>query len=289
MRTRMIVLAAFAAAIAVGTAVAAGGQRYADPRDDSGTAPDITDVSVVSDESGQLTFGVTLANRESLDADDCVAVAVDADRQLTTGDEGIDYVIGIDHATPFVQAWSETRGTWADASARTFRYSWDAGVATFQIDRSELGWTPGFQFWVGAWDGTADGPSDLAPSEYDRWTYSLHLPFALRLVPDRFDLTEKPKAGKSFSLAAHVIREDTGATLHAGTIRCAASLAGKPLKASMKPRFFSITISDGSGDFTQAVCDWKLPKTAKGKTLRASVTVSLAGKSVRRAFTAEVR
>lgn len=290
MRTRMMIIAAFAAAIAVAAAGAAGGRRYADPRDDSGTAPDITDVSVGSDDAGLISIGVAFANRTVLDADDGMVVALDTDRQLATGDNGLDYAVGVDEgSTPFVQAWSEAREDWVDVTPRSFRYHWDAGTATIQIDRSELGWTAGFQFFVGSWDSAADEPSDVAPSTDDRWSYSLHLPFALRLRPDAFDLTGKPKAGKPFSLAAQVVREDTGATLHAGKVTCAATVGGKRLKTSTKPHFFSITMSDESGDFTQAVCDWRLPKATKGRMLRASVTVSLAGSSAKRTFGAKVR
>jgi hypothetical protein len=291
MRTCMILLAVALATVVVAAAGAAGGQRWADPRDDAAAAPDITDVSATSDDAGTITIEVSVANRMVLDPEDELDVAIDADRQPATGDRGIDYVVGVySGTTPFVMKWSDDAEDWVDVAAPSYRYAWTNGVATYTIDRRDLGWTAGFELFVVSWDGAGDEPNDYAPSTGDRWTYSLHLPFALRLAPftafDIHDLTAT--SGKQFMLGARVTRDDTGATLHEGKIACTATLAGRKLATSTPGRFFTVTVSSG-GDFTQALCTWKLPKTAKGKQLKAAVTVTLNGRSIGRTFTGRVR
>ncbi len=63
----------------------------------------------------------------------------------------------------------------------------------------------------------------------------------------------------------------------AGTTTCAATVAFKPIPA------VSHTFANGV-----ASCIWQVPKTAKGKTLRGTITLTVKGVKVTRSFSAKI-
>jgi hypothetical protein len=81
-------------------------------------------------------------------------------------------------------------------------------------------------------------------------------------------------AGHAFLVRLFVRRSDSQKPLDAGTVACAATLAGQPLHLIERtgPR-------DGV-----SVCRWLLPTSARGKQLNGTITDTFQGASISRAF-----
>jgi hypothetical protein len=284
-----LLTAVLAAAAAFGFAGPAGAASmgFADPVGDSPLTPDIATVTVDNDSAG-VTFRVAIANRESLGPDDSVAITIDADDDSMTGNRnGWDHVVAIDAEGALLGRWTGQRFDEAADAQITYTYEPNVGF-TVVLPRSALRQTVRFRFYVRAW-GAADEPFDDAPDGDNVWTYSLGLPFGLTVMPDGpFDLgVEQPRAGKPFFLAMRVRRDDTGETLSEGRIACAATLGGKRLPAK-KGRFFTIIVIGGTNR-SQAICDWKFARSARGKRLSATISVTFQGVTVRRSYAGVVR
>jgi len=93
-----------------------------------------------------------------------------------------------------------------------------------------------------------------------------------------FTTSPKPaKSAKNFAAVLAVNESDTAGPVTAGTVACAATISFKyivPLGHALKNGI--------------AGCVWHLPKTSKGKTIRGTVTVTVQGVKVTRAFTAKI-
>ena len=96
-RRRLLLLAAAVGLAAVGLAGSAGGATransagFSDPVGDSGNAPDIATVNASNDDTGKLTFQITIANRPQLAPADLVLVLMDTDGNPSNGAGGADY------------------------------------------------------------------------------------------------------------------------------------------------------------------------------------------------------
>jgi hypothetical protein len=288
MRTRILLILIAAAAIVAAGATAAGSQHWTDPVDDAGTAAELTDVAVSNDDAGTVTFRLSIANRESLTPFDDVYVVLDSDADTRTGNNrGHDLVVGAERGGTklYAMRWDAGEDDWVDIDTpQSLGYAWESGAAVLTVARRDLGMPTSFRFWVGSWNADTED-EDVLPERGDL-AYSLNLPFALHVVIGGYALTDPPAGGSQFVLATQFARDDTGATVHTGTITCSARVGGKDLKPAWKPHFLPLNVG---GDTTQAVCGWIVPKAAKGKVLRSTVTLSLGGKSATRLFSAKVR
>jgi hypothetical protein len=86
-----------------------------------------------------------------------------------------------------------------------------------------------------------------------------------------------PRAGRLLTVSLGVLRVDTRATVRSGTIRCSATVAGRPLRAARR------AFSGG-----RARCAWRIPSWARGLVVRGSVAVRQ-GSQVERRFSKLVR
>jgi hypothetical protein len=84
-------------------------------------------------------------------------------------------------------------------------------------------------------------------------------------------------AGTTVTARLAVARDDTGAAVTSGKVACRAAVGGAPL------RLVSRGFSRGA-----ATCAWAVPRAASGKTLRGSIAVTFAGKTVTRSFAQKV-
>jgi hypothetical protein len=81
------------------------------------------------------------------------------------------------------------------------------------------------------------------------------------------------------------VRSDTNATVGSdGTIACKATEGSKKL-AVVSHSF----VSSGGGGGSSAVCTFRVPKKPKHAAVHATVTVSDAGQSASKSFTAKTR
>jgi hypothetical protein len=102
-------------------------------------------------------------------------------------------------------------------------------------------------------------------------------PPALELTPPK-QRPARPRAGRTLTTMLSVARSDTGDPVDAATVTCPARLGGRTLVGIARP--FAAGV---------AACVWRLPRTAGGKTLRASTTVVFLGVRGQATFTARVR
>jgi hypothetical protein len=229
-----------------GAAGANAAQTFTDASGDAkGAAADVTQVAASNDFDGNLTFSITFANRTSLDPDDQLFIYLDADKNVSTGPNGTEYAIGV--RSTGAELLQGTGSTFAPAPASTLGTA--DGGRTIRINRSDVGATTGFVFYVQSRlvsDGTA---SDDAPDR-GAWAYDLELKPVLATLAARFS-PAKPKAGKPFRLAATTLRVKDGTRVRADSITCVATLNGRRLAGR---------------------CSWRIPASARGKRLVVILT-----------------
>jgi hypothetical protein len=243
-----------ACAIGVAGAGAANNTVFTDPQGDSGpaNAADITALGVSNDYDGNITLVITYANRTTLSGDDFVTILFDTDRNPATGRNGIDFAIGLTPSAAFL-----ARGTAAGFEATpqsTLQMSADRRTVT--VNRSELGTTTGFVFFL--FTDAGDAPGDDVPDGNAVYSYNLKLTPVLETIVAVF-APKAPKAGAVFRVASTQLRLDEGETVRPERITCTATLAGKRLKGT--------------------ACRWKLSRTAAQKKLVVRITATYKGVS----------
>jgi hypothetical protein len=239
--------------------------------------PDITRVEVSNGQDGLVSFRITIANYNELPANAFVAVFMDLDRNIDTGDLGDDAQIGLSPARGVTyERWDGTRMVPVPLGA--IRAGFANGVLTVEVPRSELNGTASFDFLVGALVEIEEFvATDFAPRLGEHWTYNLVIgEFALRAstVTAR---PLRPVAGRQFTVSTAVTRTDTRTPLTVGNVTCTARVGTAALRARGK-------LADG-----RASCSMTLPRTAAGKQLRGTLTVRTAGIAVRKAYSYRVR
>jgi hypothetical protein len=272
-----VLLVAATAALALGTAdVALAETTYTDASGDSETAPDITAVTAAHDASGNLTFTVRTSH-VALAADSLVDIAFDTDLNPDTGVSGVEYLFLVGSTGWQFVRWDGTRFVPAGASSANGSYA--NGVATFKVNKDDLGAVAKFSFWAGSHQLDANGnvvAEDTAPEGTNAYVYALTQ--RLRLVAGTpVAVPAKPAAGKAFAVRTRVARSDSRAALRTGVVTCTVRIGGVPLRATGRMR-------NGS-----AVCAMKLPAMAKGKLVRVTIKVTFAGASTTSTFSARAR
>ena len=116
------------------------------------------------------------------------------------------------------------------------------------------------------------GDLDLAP-DWGSWSYVVT---PLQLAAGKLALG-RARAGMPLAAAMEVVRSDFDIPLDEGTIACPATVAGSRLV--------------GRGRFVDelVICSWRVPRDARGKRVRGSVSVAFQGVTAKRSFTTRVR
>jgi len=277
MRRALLVLlaAVFASACVLTSALA--DTPFTDPAGDAVDAPDVTGVTVSNDTGGNILFHVALAN---FTPESRVTIYLDTDKNASTGEDGADYQLALDHsADPAQTGWVMGKWTgtdWTDAPQHaTVAVSSGTTYADFRVNESELGGTSGFAFqvWTKRYVADAVTARDFAPdSALSTWTYDLTKstpapvpmpapkPVAVKPVFGKL-LVTVPVAGKRVTYSLQVNRSDNGAPRKTGTMICDPSVGGKVIKHAEQ-------FKNGVATLTFVV-----PKTAKGKTLKVKVKI----------------
>ena len=286
---KLVLAALVASALALGsTSTARADADFADSAGDNSGAPDISDVSVMNDSFGKISFVLALADGKDLQADGEITIVIDSDRDPETGDGGgWDYLLianGADRSWSLAH-WEVEDFNW-DAPSSTVQVRLVKGLAVLSINRSDLGNIGAFDFFISSakLDGDEAIASDTAPEGSDYWSYSL--------VEKRLSLVTGPvarapkiaKAGKSYGIGFVVARSDSPEAITEATVKCRATIAGKVVAAKglfVRP---AGEITDGV-----AACRLKLPKTAKGKKVQLKVTVTYNGVSTTKSSSTKIR
>jgi hypothetical protein len=253
-------------------------ETFADPAGDSGTAPDVTSVLVANGASGQVIFRVTVTDLV-VPSDSRVLVAIDSDRNPSTGHDGTDYLLIYDLSDAgFVLArWDGSQ--FVDTPESTLGAGHDENSVIFSVNASELGNTTGFDFWVRTVQGSAfdTAHEDNAPDK-GTFTYELGPSAVPQLTVPRSHAT-KARAGKPFIAVVTVARADG--------VPMDLTLEDLTCKATAGSRALRVGFADALGP--DAGCLWNLGRKTRGKTIRASVTIRLDGATVTKTFTAKIK
>jgi hypothetical protein len=284
--------AALAAACVAWPAAGANSGGFTDPTGDSGTAPDVTNVAVSNDDTGRITFQITVANRPALGSTDLLLVAMDTDGNLSDGVKGLDYALGITAGGTLVL--SGASGSLAEASAPSLTSSFSGGVATIAVNRSDLGMTSQLNFIVGTSGDDGATTGDFAPDGgFSNFQVVVSAPAPppppapapppppaatpLGLAPGKLT-AGKARAGRPFVVSLVVHRADTGELLDGGQVSCEGRIGKSPLRPAAKA-----PATNGL-----ASCSWMIPATAHGKTISGSITVTYKGVKTAKAFSARI-
>jgi hypothetical protein len=282
-------LAVAVASVVVGAALAAS---FSDPVGDTMvlppggdvtgvTAPDITSVEVTNTPDGILTFRISLANT-ALSAPTVVGVVLDLDKDPSTGENGVEAIIDLAYGTglPGGLVFDRWNGSELEEVVPTrATVTPTEGLVTITVPRSELFDTRGLGVGAVAFAENVFGTAriaDIAPDDEDFFLYDLvglPPPPPPRLSASRaVGAPARPRAGEAFVVSTRVRRDDAGAVVTSGRVACSVRVGGARIRAG------------GAFASRRARCTMRVPATARGKTLRGSMTIRSAGSSVTRAF-----
>ncbi len=287
MKARLaIALVLGASLLAVPAALGSNSQSFPDSVGEDAQAPDITSVVVSNDDSANLTFKVNISNRPTLTPDMTVLIFMNTDQNTATGDpnsQGADYVIELDPGAVNLFQWNGTDYVGAESQA-SLTYSYDTTGATIHVNASDLGDTKAVSFAVIAISGIttdAQGNPDFTNSHEDQAPDPGHGMFTYKLIvkvslsQSAFTATAA-KAGKRMSASIGVNESDTSGPIASGTVTCKGVVGTTRVAATH-------SLSHGV-----ATCNWKLPKTAKGKLFHGTITVASQGATLTKTFSRKV-
>jgi hypothetical protein len=268
----------------------ANGTTYTDAQGDSDFVPDIVSVAASNDDAGKVTFQIGFANRpDGLTQDDVIQIRLDADGAFYTGRSGFEYMLQV--SVFGVELLTDAGGDYALSAARVDG-ALSGGLLTLSLSIRDLADTGSLRFYVAA-DSISPSPGvyDWAPDGDSLFRYIVDVPLLL----DRWETVQPPRAGTTFSLPGVFTTNDT----QPGRVTCAASLGGKRVGGTARwaptpvlpatPPSPEFVMPGPYAYKANVACSFKLPKTARRKTLKGTVTVDKDGVVVRRAFSYRVR
>ena len=298
---RLIIAVAIAGVVLVGAIIStpvargdsvrahANSMAFADSIGEDLAGPDITGVTVSNDDAGLTTFQIAISNRPALTQDMLLVIFLDTDRNAATGDKdanGADYVIQLVPGEVDLLKWGGSDYDITPAQT-SLTYAYAATGATIRVGTSDLGKTKGFGFDVIALSGVtidAQGQPDFTNVHRDSAPDPGHGFYAYTVVTKLtvtvVGVTTSPKpvrAGRSIAVGLAATESDTKAAVASGKVTCKARIAATPLRARKS------VLANGV-----AVCTWTIPKSAKGKSIRGTITLTTQGVSVTRPFSSPI-
>lgn len=281
-----LVLGALTALVFLPGASAAG--VFSDPAGDQTdtedlVGPDVTTVEVDHTPS-VIGFRVTVANYPAMPPKSRIAVLIDLDKDIATGDQGFEHAVKLDvdasgASRATFERFEPSRFSLVEVPGSAVTADFAGGVLTALVPRGELRAGNDFEFGVYAVRFGADErdvAGDVAPNA-NLWLYELVERRTVRLAASALVVTpRRPLAGKQFAITSVVTRSDTGSRVGGGSVTCRVRVGNAPLQTR--------------GLFTRrsARCTMAIPSRAKGKRLTGSITVRAHGTAVTRRFTFKV-
>ncbi len=276
------------------TRVVSNSQTFQDSVGERAGAPDITTIVVSNDNTGLLTFQINLTIPPELVTPTTftiVDIEIDSDNNPATGstdplDQGADYAIELAQNQVDLFKWDGKNFSRSAAGPpeSTLIFANTATGPSIKISTTELGNAKKLRFNASAVAGVtmdATGNLDFSKATADfapdlgHGLYSYDVKTAkLKLLAQQFRTApSRPRAGGLFTAQMVAVRNDTGAALQGGTVKCSAKVGG----TSLAPRTHRIANK-------VAKCAWAVPSSAKGQTLRGTITVVFEGLKVTRSF-----
>ena len=233
-------------------------------------APDITRLRVGSNATA-VTFIVDLANQTKLEENQLVVIFIDSDLNLETGLNGVDTLLAMvagDEVGLF--RWNGTQFALSESQTA---YGYQYAGFRLAVARSELALTTGtLRFFALTFplEG-GDSSPDSSFAEYALPNDPLTLQIA------RFTAAKTVVAGKRYTATLQARRSDLAELSSAGEVTCSAKLGAKKVKVT------------ATFPADKATCSGVVPKSAKGKTLKVTVTLTLDGVRVTRTASVKVK
>ena len=273
LRGLFTILAAAAFLVVVPAATPAGSDATFNDNvgDAQGAAPDISLVTV-SNVQGQINFRI-VTNEPTLNADSEVLLGIDTDRNPSTGAPdslGSDYAFEVAPTGYTFARW--TGSAWDDNTPyATVRVAYTGG-ATISVNRSELGNTTAFNFWVRGLQTVGDTSNvDDAPDD-GTYPYQLVAPgvtvATVAVSPDPYP----PRAGKRFKISVLSVGLSDGRKVAPTSIACKARIGATPLRGK------------GRGG-----CTFRIPLSARRKTISVSITAAYRGSQKTLSISSRIR
>lgn len=232
-----------------------------------------------------IGFRVTIGNYASMPPSSKLAILLDLDKDIATGDQGFEHAVNyevdasggsrvtFERFEPSVFALVEVPG-----SAVTADFA--GGELTALVPRGELRTGDDLAFGVYAVRFGTDPrevAGDVAPNA-NLWLYELVERASFRLAASALVVNpRRPLAGKQFAISSVVTRTDTRRRVGVGSVSCRVRVGNEALRAR------------GSRRGPSARCTMTVPRTAKGKRLTGSMTVRAQGAAVTKRFSFRVR
>jgi hypothetical protein len=248
---------------------------YADKSGDSGSAGDITGVDVAADKaSGQLIFRIAGSNL-STSPNDLTILFIDSDANPATGQAnlvGTDYVFAVNDSSYDFEHWDGS--DWVATPYNTVHITGGGSGLMISVNRSELGNTSTLNFWARSLN-MVDRKSDDAPDD-GSYNYSID-----ENGPDIQSLDLKtapatgPVHGKKFVVTPAGLKLPAGGPIDEqppDSYSCTAKVGQRALRGT------------GTG-----ACTFAVPKKARGKQLRLTVTVNYEGAAKSFSYSFRVR
>ena len=232
--------------------------------------PDITRVRVGSNATA-VTFMVDLASQTTLAAGQGIFILIDSDVNPDTGGiSGFEFALALIPEGVGLLSWNGTQFV-ATESPSAYAYHHDG--FRLAINRSELALTTGTLRFVVITlpPATTDAFPDNSYADYPLANEALTLRIA------SFKAAKTIVAGKRFTATLQARRSDLAELSSAGDVVCAAKVGTKKVKVTAT---FPADL---------ATCSGVVPKTAKGKVLKVTVTLTLDGVRVTRTASIKVK
>jgi hypothetical protein len=161
---------------------ASSSSAYLDPAGDApAAAPDLTSVQVSNDDSGAVTFQISIPNRSALSDSDLVSVLLNTDGKVGTGCArgtfGAEFALDV-LANRYLFGRC-SKGRWSfTKKPRSFTGSFAGSTLTLRVNRRDLGGASSFQFRIGSAAATeTEAAYDFAPDvSAVAWAYRVLAP-----------------------------------------------------------------------------------------------------------------
>lgn len=239
---------------------------------DGGGAPDITSVAVASDKAHRVTFAINVADHPAPKRGDVFSVGLDTDHRLATGDHGIDVALtlgwwpGGKGPTYDIAEWNGSAWQRLDASA-VVSYPEHGLRFTVAADALGLGRTFGLDALTKRLSAPAKGATDSASAA----SVSLRSPATIatmgRVLVSGTALF--PEAGKVLRVRNVEIAVESDRVDVAGDLGAVPTTAPEKQRCSAKIGRVQLR--------PVAACAWRVPLTAKGKTLMLRLSLAYGG------------
>lgn len=289
MKRGMTLFAATVAAFALSGLAGAVGSgpstlTFTDPIGDAAGAADLTNVAVTGDAaSGTITFALTATGLALPSADGSersIDVWLNTDRNDSTGSSAgneYDLFFWTDSTDPAQWRWdieNYANGAWQEvAQTATMHVGGSGNQFAFQVNKSDLGGATSFDVYAtsSTFDSNGNVVAHETAPDQGQWVYDIVGPsktlttFLTPTIGKAVLVPAKPTAGKRLTVSFPVTTSGAfkpTAPLTAGKIVGTALVAGKAVA-------HATSLQGGV-----AKVSFLVPKTAKGKAVRLTVTVT---------------